>query len=225
MSRLTEDRALLERFRAGDREALDTVYRHYGPQVSALVHAGLSTRSGRVRSRSPFEVGAVVQEVFARAFTQKARAAYDGLTPFVRYLGAIARNYLLNELRMREDAAAAQSIEAAVAGSPDGRVAVAVRPLRPDEAAEANELCRLLSDFLGARPERERLVYRARFEEQLTQEDAARSLGLTRIQVRRSEAHLRRDLLFHLQRSGYLSQAPPQTSSLVASSPAEEAHR
>ena len=58
-------------------------------------------------------------------------------------------------------------------------------------------------------------MFRARFEQYLSQEEAAASLGLTRIQVRRVEAKLRRDLFVHLRASGYLDRAQPVESSLV----------
>src|SRR5689334_15455593 len=117
MSLLTEDRQLLSRFRAGERQSMEIVFRHYAPQLSALVSRGLSTRGGRIRAPSPFEVGAVVQEAFARAFTEKARGAYDGASDYLQYLAAIARNELLNQQRGREDSADGAQLESQLGSS------------------------------------------------------------------------------------------------------------
>ncbi|MBL8953157.1 MAG: sigma-70 family RNA polymerase sigma factor [Myxococcaceae bacterium] len=220
MSLLTEDRQLLSRFRAGERQSMELVFRHYAPQLSALVARGLSTRGGRIRPSSPFEVGAVVQEAFARAFTEKARGAYDGASDYLQYLAAIARNELLNQQRGREDLTEQDVLESQLGGaSPNSGAAVGAAPASPEQATEERELHGLVSNFLAARDAREQEVYRARFEQHLTQEDAAAVLGLTRIQVRRLEAKLRRDLFAHLRSSGYLDRARPVESSLVSSVP------
>jgi RNA polymerase sigma-70 factor, ECF subfamily len=218
VSLLAQDRALLDRFRVGDRRVMEQVYRHYAPQVSALVYGGLPTQSARVRARSPYDVGSIVQEVFTRAFTEKARHSYDGVSPYLQYLIAIARNFMLNELRMREDVAEPATIESALSAS-RAPAAVAASPASPDELAEQNELDGLVSRFLLGRNERERRIFHARFEQLLTQEETASALGLTRIQVRRSEAHLRRDLFAVLRASGYLDQARLTQSSLLPAAP------
>ena len=196
---------------------MEIVFRHYAPQLSALVARGLSTRGGRIRPASPFEVGAVVQEAFARAFTDKARGSYDGASDYLQYLAAIARNELLNQQRVREDLADAPALEAHVSTEVNAGAALGTAPPSPEQVAEENELRALLDKFLAGREDRERDVYRVRFEQHLTQEDAAAVLGLTRIQVRRVEAKLRRDLFTHLRGSGYLDRAKPVESSLVSS--------
>ncbi len=207
MSWLQESRELLGRFRAGERKALESVYRHYAPKVSGLVSRGLGGRA------SPFEVGALVQEVFARAFQESARQSYGGLTPYLSYLSAIARNILLNERRLREDPAGTEAIDRALSGV-EGGAALAAAPLGPQEAAEEKELAGLVERFLEERTEVERGVFRARFVERRTQEEAAAALGLSRIQVRRLEAHLRRDLLDRFKAGGYLERTTAQSSLL-----------
>jgi len=198
---------------------MEIVFRHYAPQLSALVARGLSTRGGRIRPSSPFEVGAVVQEAFARAFTDKARGAYDGASDYLQYLAAIARNELLNQQRGREDLAEQETLESQLGESANAGAAVGAAPPSPEQVAEENELHGLVSTFLAGRDPREQDVYRVRFEQHLTQEDAAAVLGLTRIQVRRLEAKLRRDLFAHLRSSGYLDRARPVESSLVSKVP------
>ncbi len=198
---------------------MEIVFRHYAPQLSALVARGLSTRGGRIRPASPFEVGAVVQEAFARAFTEKARGSYDGASDYLQYLAAIARNELLNQQRGREDVAEGAALEAQLGTAANASAAVSAGPPSPDQVAEERELQGLVATFLAHRDEKDRQVYQARFEQNLTQEDAATVLGLTRIQVRRVEAKLRRDLFAHLRASGYLDRARPVESSLVSGTP------
>lgn len=219
MSLLTEDRQLLTRFRAGERQSMDIVFRHYAPQLSALVTRGLTTRGGRIRPVSPFEIGAVVQEAFARAFTEKARGSYDGASDYLQYLAAIARNELLNQQRGREDTVDAAALESQLGSAANAGAVVGAAPPSPEQAAEEHELHGLVAAFLSGREEREREVYQVRFEQHLTQEDTAAVLGLTRIQVRRVEAKLRRDLFVHLRASGYLDRATPVESSLVSAVP------
>lgn len=195
---------------------MDLVFRHYAPLLSALVSRGLSTRGGRMRPASPFEVGAIVQEAFTRAFTDKAREAYDGAADYLQYLAAIARNTMLNQQRGKEDVTESAALEAHL-GAGAATAPLGTAPVPPDVAAEERELHGLVETFLSGREQREKDVYRARFEQVLTQEEAATALGLTRIQVRRVEAKLRRDLFAHLRAAGYLDRAAPVESSLVGS--------
>ncbi len=214
VSLLTTDRSLLDAFRRGDRTAMEAVYRHYAPPLSKRVASGLSGGGGRVRVSSPFEVGAVVQEVFTRAFSERARLAYDGLSPYAAYLSTIARNYLLNELRVREEPAPPEELASAVGDGGE-------KAQSPHEHAEASELLRLTQDFVRGRPEREQAIYQARFEQGLTQDAAAKALGLTRIQVRRAEANLRASLFTHLKAKGYLDHAAQKPQGLAAQAPEE----
>ena len=200
---------------------METVYLHYAPLLSALVFRGLATQNGRVRVTTPFEVGSVVQEAFARSFQEKARLAYDGLSPYLSYLAAIARNYLLNERRVREEPASDAAIEVALTAGVQTGTALSSPPRRPDEVAEEHELARLVEAFLAERTQPERDIFKARFVERRTQDEAAAAVGLTRIQVRRIEAHLREDLLARFKLSGYLERTEAKASSLLG---AREAH-
>jgi|APLak6261682754_1056148.scaffolds.fasta_scaffold13717_2 RNA polymerase sigma-70 factor (ECF subfamily) len=216
MSWLSEDRARLTGFHEGQRKVMEAVYLHYAPRLSALVTRGLAIQGGRVRVTSPFDVGAVVQETFTRAFQEKARRAYDGTSPYLAYLSSIARNYLLNERRVREELAEDPSVELTLGRGDDAGALLSTAPRSPDELAEEQELSRIVKDFLDGRTQPERDVFQARMVERRTQEDAAQVVGLTRIQVRRIEAHLRRALLERFQSSGYLERAQPKVSSLLS---------
>jgi RNA polymerase sigma-70 factor (ECF subfamily) len=198
---LVEDRALLEGFRAGKPEALRRVYDHYLARVHGQLRAGFSFSSdGRMMRfcgyREEFDVDNATQEVFARAFAPRARLAYDGLRPYGDYLMAIARNYVLNELR-RTQALFVDETEASAVPAP-----------AMEEQIEERELDRLLAAFTSALDEREREYYEVRFTQARTQVDAAERLGVTRIVARRIEAKIKTALLDHLKTNGYLSSVP-----------------
>src|SRR5262245_56542135 len=134
MSLLLEQRALLDRFRRGERLALEEVYRHYAPEVAAFLQRGFTFMSGGrhlrfAGYRQPFDLDNALQETFVRAFKESARLGYDGLNPYKSYLLAIARNLVLDELRRREVAMSPfiEQLEAAPAeGIGDGDEAAPV---------------------------------------------------------------------------------------------------
>src|SRR5690242_17666024 len=106
---LLSERQLLERFRSGERRALEDVYRHYVRPVSEFLSRGFtfSSRDRTLRFRGytqPFDLDNAIQETFTRAFKDSARIGYDGLNSYKNYLFAIARNLVIDEFRSRETA-------------------------------------------------------------------------------------------------------------------------
>src|SRR5262245_44827660 len=89
---------LLRRFRAGDRAALESVYRAYVDKVTGIVRFGfrLPSASGTVSgaSMSAGETSDLVHEIFVKAFAGPARASFDGLRDYGPYLYALTRNVL-----------------------------------------------------------------------------------------------------------------------------------
>jgi len=129
------------------------------------------------------EVERLVQDVFSRAFSAAARAAYDGITPYEAYLCRIARNLMITEGRR-----AATTPQPTLSGElPD----LETLEDSPEELVQRRELQTLVEEFLGTRPEDEQKVYDARFRQGETQEHAAVRLGTARITVRRVEARLK----------------------------------
>lgn len=171
---------------------MERVFQMYQPRLSRSLLATMP-RLGFSRMA---DLEAVVQEAFIRVFAPSARASYDEARDFYPYLETTARNFLLNEVtRRRED-----PVEEVPEPAPE------LRPGLEDELVD-RELTSLLSQFLAGRPELERTLYRLRFEEQLTQEQAAQRMSRTRVQVRRIETRLRSDLFDFLQERGYLDGA------------------
>jgi RNA polymerase sigma factor (sigma-70 family) len=220
MTLLIERRELLERFRKGERKALEEVYRHYVADVANFLQRGFTFTSRDRTLRfvgytQPFDLDNALQETFARAFKESARNGYDGLKPFRNYLFAIARNLVVDEFRNRE-VAMSPFIEAERAAEPtphhDGEDAAPARPITSEgshgSSAEhdflTQELSSLYAAFVARLDERERSFFRARFEEQKTQVEAGQVCGLSHMQARTLEKKLRERFLKFMQAKGYL---------------------
>jgi DNA-directed RNA polymerase specialized sigma24 family protein len=91
-----ENPDLLPAFRAGRRDVLERLYWATVERVEHIVRHGFWAASSgkRVPGVTASEVGDVVQEVFVRAFGERARNSYDGLREYTPYLSKIARNAL-----------------------------------------------------------------------------------------------------------------------------------
>ena len=214
MTWLAQDRALLEAFRKGDRTALARVYHHYVADVAKFLRPGfMYSRSGEMQRfagyHSPFELEAAVQEVFARAFTERARLAYDGIRAYTSFLYGIAKNVALDELRKRarsgEVIAPVETVESA---AQDAGAAAVAGPAGAGAIAEDLDTRRgqsLVEAFLADEcRDRDRALFSLRYREELSQEQAAQRAGLTRIQLRRWETKFKKRLLRYLKRMDYV---------------------
>jgi DNA-directed RNA polymerase specialized sigma24 family protein len=94
---------LLRAFRAGDRAALETVYRAYVDKVAGIIRFGFSAsaKGGAIVSLGdrPQEIADVVQEVFARSFARSAREAFDAGRDYGPYVYTVARNVVIDWVR------------------------------------------------------------------------------------------------------------------------------
>jgi RNA polymerase sigma factor (sigma-70 family) len=220
MTLLIERRELLDRFRKGERRALEEVYRHYVADVANFLSRGFTFSSRDRHFRfvgytQPFDLDNALQETFARAFKESARMGYDGLNSFRNYLFAIARNLVIDEFRNRE-VAMSPFIEAdRGADRPqvyDGEEAAPAQSISSEgshgTSAEQDllreELGKLYASFIERLDERDRSFFRARFEEQKTQVEAGEVCGLSHMQARTLEKKLRARFLEHMQTNGYL---------------------
>lgn len=205
-------RGLLDAFRRGERAALLEVYRAYAADVARFLSRGFSFESdGRPCSfrgfRGGYEIEAAIQEIFRRAFEERARLAYDGLHPYRPYLLRIARNAVLNDLKSKQPILFRFRAGRPVVLEPaeDGPEVLPSAERSPEEVLEANEVAALVAAFVDGLDARERGVFRLRFEEGLAAELVAEQLGLTRSKVRTTEVKLRERFLEHMRRSGYLT--------------------
>lgn len=194
------DTDLLARFRAGERRALEEVFRSHSVVLVRRLRAAAWRGKGFDRLRSELELENTVLEVFARAFEPRARGVYDGIRPFEHFLMGIARNVLLEEARNREQPSGGaqeleRQVEAALSGEP---------PPDVEQQLVDGELEALLAQFRSGLAEEEARIYELRFVDELAQEDAAEKLRLSRIQLRRRELALKKRLLEFLKARGYL---------------------
>jgi RNA polymerase sigma-70 factor (ECF subfamily) len=209
MTLLSEKRELLKGFRAGERRALEEVYRHYAPVIAAFLQAGFGFQSGErmlrfAGYRQPFDLDNALQETFLRAFREPARLAYDGLRPYRSYLYMIARNVVIDDFRR---AGSSPVFADAPAGSQDalepGADPAELAPT-PEDDAMRREIARLYASFSERLEERERSFFRMRFGEGRTQAEIGEAAGLSAMQVRTLEKKLRTAFVVFLNQHGYL---------------------
>src|SRR5688500_2360558 len=104
---LAKNKELLERFKRGDRDALEKVYQHYVPGVTSYLRKDFTFRNGIDHQYFKgildlSDLKASVQEVFRRAFEEMARTSYNGINSFTNWVLAIGRNMVINRFRNRE---------------------------------------------------------------------------------------------------------------------------
>lgn len=190
---LRNDPSLLAAFRAGERSALEAVYRHYVRGIDCYLGA-LSHRSGAKELRQPSVVQDLLQDVFLRAFADSARKSYDAQQDFAPYLRAVARNCFFDALRSRRGEVSVALVELI---SPCDHASFS------DDEYDPNVLA-TLERYLGDLRPNLREVYEQRFVLGRSQEAACDALGISRRSLRTLEERLRRGLRRSLLLAGLL---------------------
>jgi RNA polymerase sigma-70 factor (ECF subfamily) len=180
------------------------VFQCYSDEVLCYLRAVFSFDSGGRPLRfsglqQRFDLHDVLAETFRRAFEQRARLAYDGISPYEIYLKRIARNLVIDRLR---------ALRRTADDDPRAAARLAAAGPSPEQAAQEAECARLVRSFVASLAHDERRLVALRFQEDLGQEEVARRLGKTRRWVRTREARLRHRLVVFLRGTGYL---PPGT--------------
>lgn len=207
MTVFADNRPLLDAFRRGDRAALATVYYHYVDDIAAVVRHGFSIPTSGIRVRGAADEQTerdLVQEVFVRAFGVRARDSYDGVRPYGAYLRRIAKNLLIDRARAVDHTIPLDDA--------DGELVIEPEAIEND--AEWNEQRRVTTAYIAAlAPELQKLV-RLRFEEEMSQDQTAEALGVSRRRVRTLEARIQRGLRKALRRAGLWQKDRPQPALL-----------
>jgi RNA polymerase sigma factor (sigma-70 family) len=198
---LVEDRALLDRFRRGDQSALERVYAVYARDVAVQLRRGFTFQSGGRScrfhgTRSAADLEDRVHDVFVRAFSESARLAYDGLTPYKNYLYTVARNLVIDDFRKKERALVEYSVDVSEQPALDKD---------PELEAQDAQLNGLVDAFKRELPEREQMVWRMRFEEEKEHKDIAELTGLSASKIKTSESRIREGFFSFMKRHGYFS--------------------
>jgi len=216
---LAKNKELLARFKAGQRDALDNVYRHYQPGLTSFLRKGFTFRSGKGQFyfkgiMDPSDLKSAVQEVFRRAFEAKALASYNGINSFTNWVLAIGRNMVINQFRNREIAfshyiSASDSrshltimddeVTEEFTGILYGRASK-----QQDSQFEHAELKGLIEEFMEELCPDDRMLLVYRFAEGRGQEETAKLIGSTRMKIRTAETKVRNRLRAFLRHSGYL---------------------
>lgn len=195
---------LLRGFKAGERDALTTVYRMHAEDIALLLRRGFAFEHGGQRHRfvgygSGFELQDMLHETFRRAFEPRARAAYDGLRPYGAYVSTIARNLVLRSFRARDRLFPLAEGELAQATTSFTELEPSTNPEREVHDAQVREL---VARFLAGLEPSERRLVELRFVAGLSQRDAAAELGIGRQRIRTQEKRLRAKLLVFLREQG-----------------------
>jgi RNA polymerase sigma factor (sigma-70 family) len=204
------NRALLDRFRRGDREALATVYHRYVDEVATLARRGFTIESsGHAYVRGADRDGEreLVQETFAKAFSEKARTAYDGVSPYRPYLLRITKNLMID--RFRADQRNVRSVELDTMGVGDIEAILTTNADFPQKEETPDLHWKTLlvaaNEYVTTLDAESRQLVTLRFEEELSQDDVASRLGCTRRRVRTVEERIQQGLRKWLQQRGLLS--------------------
>lgn len=157
---------VLERARAGDAEAVAELYRQFSRRVFVLCRYLLGSREAAEDATN---------EVFLRV--QRAMRGYDSALPFPRWLLSIASHYCVDqwrrgrlEARVFESESSPGYESAAVSASPLGELLA-----REERAA--------VRGAVAALPDRYRLPLVLRYYSELSYDQIAAALGLTRNHV------------------------------------------
>ncbi len=227
---LIKDPELLAAFRRGDRAAMETVYRHYVRGVSHFMQKGFTFRSAErylyfKGFRETFDLHNAVQEVFRRAFEERARLSYNGVNSYSNWILAIARNLIINQFRNKEipfsqfqdqDRENGSSWEQELSEEYSGLLHGSASQ-KQDLALENAQLKQLIGRFMSQLSEEDRELVRLRYTEGLGQEEVAKALTSTRMKIRTQESKIRRRLIGFMRSSGYLDQYLGSAEQITAS--------
>jgi RNA polymerase sigma factor (sigma-70 family) len=205
MTWLVEHPDILGGYREGKADAWSAIYQQYVDGLRRFVGLGFSFESRGSTHRfagytNPIDVDDIVQECFVRAFSEPARLGYDGVRSFQNYLFAIARNLVIRNLRHAGKTVA----------DPDGRVAsdgeqavVDTKDPGPEQqlidGEWERELVQALREFRHELSQYDQRFFELRFRDQLTQEETAKRLRISRSKVRTIEQRVRDKLIRFLK--------------------------
>lgn len=181
----------LAAFRRGDPRTLATVYRAYSARIERYLKL-LARRSSYVPRVA--DTADLLQDTFERAFSDRARNAYDATKKFLPYLTTIARNCFVDARRKGHRELSDVEIDALEN----------VACPRREESFHDPHVLRLLDAYLEELPHPLRSTFEQRFVFGHSQAVACSALRVTRRNLRTREEHLKRSLRRTLQAGGIL---------------------
>jgi RNA polymerase sigma-70 factor (ECF subfamily) len=202
------NRDLLDRYRRGDREALESVYWAYVDPVERLVTRCIRAH-GPISPEYAMSVEDLVQDVFTRAFTESSRLAYDGIRDYGPYIFTITRNVVVDAFRRR-----GREVPTDL-GTLNERAASEATEWgqEPPLSTDLNILARVRG-YLARLPPDLAAVHRQRYGLGVSQDAAAQALGISRQRLRTLEKKLRDGVTRELR-----AERAQETSTNFVSSP------
>jgi RNA polymerase sigma-70 factor, ECF subfamily len=155
------DEQLLERFRAGDRAALDEVFRHYRALAYRVAHRLLGNEADALDA---------VQEGFVKALTHLA--GFRGRSSFKTWLLRIVSNAALDLGRQR---GRREALPLAAVWERD----LPTERIDPGRSSEGADVRRLIDEALAALPEAQRRTFVLHVDGEMSYREVAEALGIS----------------------------------------------
>ena len=206
MPKLRESQALLFAFRRGETNALEAVYDEYSEDLFVMLKEGFAIESAGKRYRfegyrEPWHLETAVQEIFSRAFSERARNAFDGTRPYKNYLFTIARNYVVDDFhKKRRQFVPIEDIPEPTADDADKHTGLSVNPER---AATSRELQELVAFFIDSLSDFERQIFDYRFAQGHSVELSAQEAHVTEYRIKRTEKKIKKQFYVFMKKRGY----------------------
>lgn len=200
---------LLSQYRKGDKQAYLVLYNKHAGPLRKFLQSGFSFSSqGRLcrfkGADSSMDLESIVQETFARAFSENTRSNYDGARPFQTYLFSIAKNLVLRECHHRDRLVTVEHLEDAAEASsnysPGYRESYGISP---ELSLQNLQLKNITDRFIAELNDEEKQFFAIRFAEGNTQEGTAKMMSTTRARIKLLEKNMRRRFLDIMRKNGY----------------------
>lgn len=205
MPLFVDNRSLLDDFRAGKRAALSAVCVAYMDDISILVRLGFALDASTHIYGIPDsdEQRDVVQEIFVRAFGEKARMGYDGIRPYRPYLLRIAKNLMIDRARKaRRQSRRVEPIPGLL--DLDDLIDRNAPMPQPEEDLDWKSQREATIRYMESLPRELQHFVQLRFVDCQSQVAVANALGMTRRRVRTLENRCLRGLVELLEREKLL---------------------
>ena len=151
--------------------------------------------------REPWHLETAAQEIFTRAFSPNARAAYDGLRPYKNYLFTIARNYVVDKFCKK------RRYFVSLETMPEQKREQVEESLEerggPDDLAVSHELETLVRQFVASLNALEKELFELRFAEGMSVEASAQKAGVSDYRVKRTEKKIKKQFYRYMKQRGY----------------------
>ncbi|MBN2525408.1 MAG: sigma-70 family RNA polymerase sigma factor [Deltaproteobacteria bacterium] len=213
MTIFLKNRQLLEDFREGKKDALQSVYQSYRQDVERFVSCGWISKKTKMRSRVNFSGDndlriELIQEVFLRAFSKNARVSYDGVRLYRNYLLTLARNVVVDYVNAHPDESnthVSVDMEIDRVGSIQILSAEDDPYVSPEESLNWQRCVRAMREYVAALDDTMQQFVQLRFRQELTLLEVARRLNISRGKARHMEKQLGRELKSYLEERHLIS--------------------